>query len=334
MTPPSPLAFAFCALLFIVSCISSSTALNLFKSSSVDSLAAQDNEFTTGPDPTSNVLPPRLRALLDIDDDVDQQRKAKKKSPPPPKRRPPGGSQSKKRPPPRGSSSKKRPPPRRSPPKRSPPPRRSPPKRSPPPPRKSTRPPPRSPKPIPSPFPSPIPTPIPTPDPSPNNFACSITIDSVTTNFKTCIEMKDTSNRPIGTAGFSFSSTSQNELVIGFKAVSTTPGWVALGYTPNGRMIGTDAVFAQSCGGTCVEGYSKTLNGYVFQAFGPSKVNFSGIKAGKDENGFLIGTSKMDWPGSKDSIAITMASGPLGGGIPQIHFGVPQVVTLKKSDLK
>lgn len=99
-------------------------------------------------------------------------------------------------------------------------------------------------------------------------------------------------------------------------------------------MIGTDAVFAQSCGGTCVEGYSKTLNGYVFQAFGPSKVNFSGIKAGKDENGFLIGTSKMDWPGSKDSIAITMASGPLGGGIPQIHFGVPQVVTLKKSDLK
>jgi len=189
-------------------------------------------------------------------------------------------------------------------------------------------------RPSPSPSPTPSPSPSPSPDPSPDDNACSITIDSVTTNFKKCIEMKDTANRPTGTAGFSLSTTSQNELIIGFKGLSSTAGWAALGYSPNGGMIGTDAVFAQNCGDTCVEGYSKALNGYAFQAFGQSKVDFSGINVGKDENGFLQGVAKMDWPGSQGSIAVVMASGPVGGGIPQIHFGVPKVVTLKKSDLE
>jgi len=254
----------------------------------------------SAPDSTSDILPQQLRGLLYNDDDVGQ-RKANKK---PPKK-----------------------PSKKTPPRRPPPKKRPPSKKRPPPPRKPTRPPPRSP------IRRPPPSPAPLPPSSPINSACSITIDSVTTNFKTCIEMKDRSNRPIGTAGFSFSSSSQNELIIGFKAASSTPGWAALGYSPNGGMIGTDTVFAQSCGGTCVEGYSKALNGYAFQAFGPSKVDFREIKAGKDANGFLQGTAKMNWPGSTDSIFMTMASGPVGGGSPQIHFGVPRVVTLTKSDL-
>jgi hypothetical protein len=98
-------------------------------------------------------------------------------------------------------------------------------------------------------------------------------------------------------------------------------------------MLGMSAVFAQSCGDTCVNGYSKTMNGYSFQQFGPSQVAFSVITAGKDGSGVLLGTTKMPWPAGKDSIAVSMAAGPVGGTIPQTHFVVPQVVSLKKSDL-
>jgi hypothetical protein len=143
--------------------------------------------------------------------------------------------------------------------------------------------------------------------------------------------MKDQGNRPIGTAGFSLSP--QNVLTIAFKAASGTPGWLSFGVNSGGGMIGTSAVFAQSCGGTsCAQGYSKQLNGYVYQSFGPSQVEYSDILAGKD-GGVLIGSAKMTWPTGKESLSVMLASGPVGGGNPQIHFGVPQIVSLKKSDL-
>jgi hypothetical protein len=245
----------------------------------------------------------QLRGLLEItNNNGDQQRRAKKSL----------------------SPKKKPPPPRR----RNPPPR----KRSPQPPKAPTRPPPQSPLPSPSTIPSPSPFPSPSPTPTPTS-ACSITIDSATQNFRLAIEMKDRNNRPTVTACFSLSD-SQNELLIGFKAASTTPGWLALGYNPNnnGGMLGTSAVFAQSCGSSCVQGYSKTMNAFVFQQFSPSKVDFSEIKAGKDENGLLVGTAKM--PLNTGSIVLMMAAGPVGNGnVPQIHYGVPRAVALRKSDL-
>jgi hypothetical protein len=151
--------------------------------------------------------------------------------------------------------------------------------------------------------------------------SCSLTVGGKTTTYTTCFSVD-------GGAKVYYSK-SGSQLNVALTSPST--GWASWAYCPRGRMIGSSAVFAQSCGAKCAKAYTATMNGFSTAQFSsPGSIPFGAALAYRTSNG-LATTFTMPWPGSQSSIPVMVTSGAMRAGKMRQHRGNPSLHTLSSA---